>query len=254
MVNPTSFTAKLLQARYFPSSTFREAGLGSNPSFVWRSILGAKDLIFLRSVLKVGSGESIRIWFDPWIPYVGDFKISSAIMPGLEETKVSNLFKSNSREWDKDLISDIFSVEDANRILRIPLSQTAMEDFWMWLEDNSGIYSVKSGYRWLCKSYNQPYHSVPGFNWSKLWSLAIPPKVKKFVWRLLHNCIPTLDNLRKFVDVDPMCPVCKSNFESVEHLIWSCPFSQSCWALSNIPFYLPVNFSIELKWKRCLNL
>lgn len=58
---------KLLKARYFPSCSFAEARLGRYSSYVWRSIFAAKDLILSGSVMKVGRGDSINVWTDPWI-------------------------------------------------------------------------------------------------------------------------------------------------------------------------------------------
>ncbi|XP_075642921.1 putative mitochondrial protein AtMg00310 [Castanea sativa] len=36
---------KVYKSRYFPTCTFMEAGLGNNPSYVWRSLLAARKLI-----------------------------------------------------------------------------------------------------------------------------------------------------------------------------------------------------------------
>ncbi|KAL8112670.1 hypothetical protein AgCh_020110 [Apium graveolens] len=63
-----SLIAKLMQARYYPSGSFRDANIGGNPSFIWRSIFEAKQLIEAGSRVKVGNGELINIWLDPWVP------------------------------------------------------------------------------------------------------------------------------------------------------------------------------------------
>ncbi|XP_074326908.1 uncharacterized protein LOC141664852 [Apium graveolens] len=63
-----SLIAKLMQARYYPSGSFRDANIGGNPSFIWRSIFEAKQLIEASSRVKVGNGELINIWLDPWVP------------------------------------------------------------------------------------------------------------------------------------------------------------------------------------------
>ena len=44
MMEPQSFISRLLEARYFSSGSFEEAGIMSNPSFVWHSIIEAKEL------------------------------------------------------------------------------------------------------------------------------------------------------------------------------------------------------------------
>lgn len=38
ITNPTCLMAQILKARYFRSSSFLEAELSDNPSFIWRSI------------------------------------------------------------------------------------------------------------------------------------------------------------------------------------------------------------------------
>lgn len=88
---PQYFVARLLKARYFSSCSILNAGLRNNPSYVWRSMLAAKDLIGACSILKVGRGESINVLDDPWIPEVGSTKILTSKIQGLEVTKVNNL-------------------------------------------------------------------------------------------------------------------------------------------------------------------
>ncbi len=43
--NPHSLFFRVFKAKYFPRSTFLEAQLGSNPSFLWRSILSGREVI-----------------------------------------------------------------------------------------------------------------------------------------------------------------------------------------------------------------
>lgn len=95
---PQSFVARLLKARYFPQTSILNAGVGNNPSYVWRSILAAKKLIETGSIMKVGNGSSISIWDDPWIPELGSTKVSTTMLPGLESAKVNSLFQINSKE------------------------------------------------------------------------------------------------------------------------------------------------------------
>ncbi|KAK1376038.1 hypothetical protein POM88_032231 [Heracleum sosnowskyi] len=122
-----------MKARYFPSSSILNAGLGNNPSYVWRSILAAKDLICSGSVLKVGNGEDISIWNDPWIPVYGSTRVQTSVVQGLEDAKVSNLFKTGLNEWDYDLLRDIFNQEDVERIVKIPVAHTNQgADKWIW--------------------------------------------------------------------------------------------------------------------------
>ena len=45
-----------------------EADLGDNPSFVWRSLLEARDLIKAGSRWQVGDGKSIGVMSHAWLP------------------------------------------------------------------------------------------------------------------------------------------------------------------------------------------
>jgi len=53
--------AQLIKEKYHPDSTFLDAQLGKRPSYVWRGIWGAKDLLEEGLMWKVGNGRNIRI-------------------------------------------------------------------------------------------------------------------------------------------------------------------------------------------------
>ena len=42
---PNSLVARVLQAKYFQSKKILDAKLGSNPSYIWRSILWGRQII-----------------------------------------------------------------------------------------------------------------------------------------------------------------------------------------------------------------
>lgn len=66
----------------------------------------------------------------------------------------------------------------------------------------------------------------------------MPPKVQNFLWRLLHNSLPTKENLfrRKVMDNDN-CPLCQRNSESTIHMVWNCLASNNIWAAGNLPIH-----------------
>ncbi|KAK6163978.1 hypothetical protein DH2020_000842 [Rehmannia glutinosa] len=141
--NEDSLVAKIFKARYYPGSNFLSASFGSNSSYVWRSNWGAKHIVSKSSVCKIGKGKKIDVWKDPWLPFSNyDFKISTAHLEDLENTKVNNLLRTDCLEWDIDLISYLFNGRDRNLILKIPLSVSSVEDVWMWAGDNKGKYTV----------------------------------------------------------------------------------------------------------------
>ena len=49
------------KVRYFRECSFLEAELGHNPSYVWRSLLMARELIVEGSRWRVGDGRHIKV-------------------------------------------------------------------------------------------------------------------------------------------------------------------------------------------------
>lgn len=45
IMNPESLFSRIYRARYYPRGTFLNAKLGSNPSYIWRSVLEAQELL-----------------------------------------------------------------------------------------------------------------------------------------------------------------------------------------------------------------
>lgn len=103
LTQPDSLVSKVYKARYFPHCSFISAKLGGNPSYVWRSILEAQNLIINGISCRLGSGESISILNDPWLPDVNNPFITTSNM-ALEGRKVSSLMVTGENRWDVELI------------------------------------------------------------------------------------------------------------------------------------------------------
>ncbi|XP_060972334.1 uncharacterized mitochondrial protein AtMg00310-like [Cannabis sativa] len=65
---PQTLVASLLKARYFPHTTFPDAGKGCRPSLVWNNISWGKELLLSGLKKKVGNGADISIHDDTWVP------------------------------------------------------------------------------------------------------------------------------------------------------------------------------------------
>uniref|UniRef100_A0A803QSW0 Reverse transcriptase domain-containing protein n=1 Tax=Cannabis sativa TaxID=3483 RepID=A0A803QSW0_CANSA len=75
----------------------------------------------------IGSGTTVRITEDHWLPIVNR-PTPVPVTPGLENFNVSSLFQVGSLNWDVDVVRDLFSPTDAAVILGIPISHTTYED------------------------------------------------------------------------------------------------------------------------------
>ncbi|GAA0171647.1 hypothetical protein LIER_25630 [Lithospermum erythrorhizon] len=52
--------------------------------------------------------------------------------------------------------------------------------------------------------------------WKRLWGMKIPPRVKAFIWKCIHNIFPTKERFRrKGVQTDSGCVFCKDANEDL---------------------------------------
>jgi len=68
---PSSLSARVLKAVYFPDGDFLEAQIGTSPSRIWRAIVDGKDVLCQGLIRRIGTGEATDIWAMNWIPRDG---------------------------------------------------------------------------------------------------------------------------------------------------------------------------------------
>lgn len=136
LTNPKSLVARVYKARYYRDIDFLSAKLGSNPSFIWRNVLAAQDLVRRGARKGIGNGDSVFIFKDAWLPSEADPMVKTRHQ-SLQEEKVSGLFLVGEKAWDADLVKDLFSVEEARCILGIPLSSRVEVNFWYCLKEKT---------------------------------------------------------------------------------------------------------------------
>jgi hypothetical protein len=84
-----------------------------------------------------------------------------------------------------------------------------------------------------------------------IWSSAAPPRVKLFIWLLVHGRTQCRANLHKKGVVDSTtCKVCSQGDETTEHIISACPFSVSFWATIGVDVP-PTRPTSELRQTSC---
>ncbi|XP_027174775.1 uncharacterized protein LOC113774437 [Coffea eugenioides] len=94
---------------------------------------------------RIGNGRKTSIWNDQWILSNGKGKPVTAKSQGGKLDKVADLI-SNFR-WNRTLIFKTFCKEDADNILKIPISITGRDDNTFWTRNINGEYTVQSGYK-----------------------------------------------------------------------------------------------------------
>ncbi|KAL0458764.1 UNVERIFIED_CONTAM: hypothetical protein Slati_0503600 [Sesamum latifolium] len=140
----------------------------------------------------IGSGGSVRIWTDRWIPQPLTFQVLTAPNTLHMEAKVSELLDENG-EWKVDLLHAVLLPKDAEAILGITKSLGGQDSIRWHYERNA----------------------------------KVSPKVRMFAWRVCRNSLPTVMNLaRRGVNVSGACPRCGDETEDVLHCLLRCPFAR----------------------------
>lgn len=149
-------------------------------------------------------------------------------------------------KWDRYLLNSIFCSEDAENVAKIPLSLYNREDTWGWNYSKAGVYSVKSGYALAeqlaeetskAKSAKeQSSHCNRMENlWKHVWGLKVKFKLKHFLWKCLHNCLPVNEMIHRRTGIGTqVCTICGEGVGTVEHVLFDCESAKRIWKLSPV--------------------
>lgn len=114
------------------------------------------------------------------------------------EAKVQALFSETGRDWNVNMVNEIFWPNEVATILSLPISQRNEEDKMVWGLTPKGTFTVSSAYKAILqhKQSNQGAISareVAGNKWKEIWALPAQRKVKT-----LHMaCLSTLPSHEK---------------------------------------------------------
>ena len=122
MQDQESLLFQCLKARYFLLSHFLKATDSPNSSYMWKSIMAAKSILQRGSCWRVGNGSHVRVLNDAWIPNHPTNRVLHPTPNKEEEITISELVDQDSRGWGREFIWQNFHCDDAEAILRVPLS------------------------------------------------------------------------------------------------------------------------------------
>lgn len=125
----------------------------------------------------------------------------------------------------------------------ITLPTDDIPDVLQWISALDGQLTSKIAFSSL-------FGNGPKVSWATIiWNSYIPPSRAFITWRLLHNKIPTDENLRKrgCIIVSGCC-FCLKQAKSSSHIFFDCIITSSLWDWLSKGLDIPLNLS------SCLNL
>ena len=235
LTRPESLCAMVLKGKYYSTCDFLSPTRKKRSSATWRAILHGREVLKRGLIKRVGPGN-INVWQDNWIPGLRSLKPVPWPSPGVEQ--VRDLFIPGTRTWDTELVRNSFLTLDGAEVLKIKPSERADEDVLAWAFEKHGAYSVRSAYRMLKEDQtamtmansSEAMSSGTERAWQAVWKIRVPPKVRVFWWRILHNSLPSKAELkRRHVEKESHCEVCGDPDETLYHIIFSCTVARKFW-------------------------
>ena len=237
VTNPDSFAARVIKGKYFPRSSFWDATVPPNSSYTWRSIMGARSLLEHGTRWIVGRGTSVRFWKDKWIPNLPGGRIFTRPPEGHEDDTVAE-WRSTDEVGRRGVeLAQLVTETEMSAIERVRCGASESPDFLSWCYTKNGEFSVRSAYHLEMDRRSGNTGGSRGDLlkklWKNIWGVQVPPRVKHFVWRAVTNSLPTRRKLmQRGLRIDPQCPRCGEEPESVEHLLLHCCESHLVWRAS----------------------
>ncbi|XP_028111659.1 uncharacterized protein LOC114309966 [Camellia sinensis] len=187
---------------------------------------------------QIQSGKQVYFWEDRWIPSFVGHKIASPKPIDCNIISVADIIDPTFKTWNLDALGDTISDEERVAIQAIPIAVEDRDNSRIWHHTKSGIYLVKSGYA-LARTINgkssvhDPSSSTTTVDilWKSMWQIDTPSKIRHFWWRACNNALVTKAGLyKRKCSASMLCPICQSEIEIVEHLLFDCPWTKAVWS------------------------
>ncbi|KAK2642118.1 hypothetical protein Ddye_023881 [Dipteronia dyeriana] len=143
--NSNSLAAHVLKNCYYPDTSFLNAKVISWGSQTWKKFLWGRGIITAGSRWRIGTGSTISIYGDRWIPRPSTFHVISPRV--FRDFMTINSLLLPSGGWKVPLIVSSFLADDDEAILNLPTGSSYSHDSLLWHFEKSGNYSVRSGYK-----------------------------------------------------------------------------------------------------------
>jgi hypothetical protein len=96
---PDSLCARTLKAKYFPNSDFLGAKAKAGCSYTWRSIMQGLEVLREGVIRRIGSGQNVDMWKDPWLPREVSRRPITLRGRNILQ-KVAELIDPGTEQWD----------------------------------------------------------------------------------------------------------------------------------------------------------
>ncbi|KAJ3696581.1 hypothetical protein LUZ61_000286 [Rhynchospora tenuis] len=242
---------KICKAKYYPNVGYWIARNSAVCSKMWSQVLKMRNRFLGQVFWKLGDGRTVNAlsqpWFDGW-------EVIETASVSDRRKKVGDLVHGHTGQWDLGGLATLFQQNQVQQIvtnINAPIPSNTQKDRLIWKESKSGKYSVKEGYKlFMQHQTNQSVQQIPMWTTIYRWK-NIAPRIKIFLWRLLHRGLPMAVNLNvRLPNFSPTCQRCHEENEFEMHCLFFCPTSRQVWFASSLGLRvheLPLNIQETMR-------
>ncbi|GLT61042.1 hypothetical protein SLA2020_337770 [Shorea laevis] len=208
--------------------------LCKRPSFAWRSICSARDLLQEGLLWRIGDGKSVNIWKDKWLPIPRTYSVQSPRRLLAAEASVGELIDPDTKWWNAPLIKEIFSETEAEIICNIPLADICkkMSKFGEVPLLGNSQFAVRTIWPKKCKSNKKESVLKSGLqqNMEETLEFASIKSGQDVLVASLQQYPPYQGQPKKEgILTDSSCIFCQMESETSLHVLWNCPAARDVW-------------------------
>lgn len=190
---------QVVQAKYHKHETFWNVSPTPNSSWLWKRILRTRPLLSQWFCHLIRDGSCTRVWTDPWIPSLANFKPipKDDTISQTQNLTVSTLIHPITRQWFNDILEALFDPVTIHAIKLLQPAHTSLPDKLIWKPDRKGKFSVKSAYHLTLQTSHLVHTTMVKNDWIGLCNLKIHARLKHFLWKTAWDILPTGQRLNK---------------------------------------------------------
>lgn len=191
-------------------------------SFSWcvKKIFNARS--FARDFIRydIAEGSLVSFWHDPWLDHMPLIDRYSTDIYSISDTNSNSMVGDFIRDnaWHLPPSNHTWIIELRDRINAVTIS--GLNNIY-WNDVKSNFVNLSS----IWNSIRITGTPQPWLN--AVWHTLQIPKCSFILWLALKNRLYTRNRMISFgLNVDPLCVLCSTGFETGPHLFEECPFSK----------------------------
>lgn len=221
--NHDSIWVTWVHAHLLKGKPFWEVSIPNNPSWIWRKMLQAREVVRGSFSVTIGNGRNTFLWYDYWLPggkcFCDLFPIRMLTTTGLAwNSRVAKIIEEDRWVFPSGL-PQLQQVWGSINFL----PNTSREDCHVWKHSATGQCTIKTA--WNLIRIDRPILSG-GFMWHS-WHI---PRHSFILWLASKGRLRTMDRLHNPAQPSTNCCVlCSGHEEDHNHLFFDCVYSAEVW-------------------------